>query len=148
MNNLNQIKILLLIDFVIQFNYKNKGYIMNNKKYVLNNIRFKAVLEILLNNNNEIITDELFFDSMFLAEQEVIEKIITGKNQIQEYKDWVLREHCSLNEEIIYDREDFYCEHEAVDLVVHDIGAEHLKSFEEWLNMCDCYGYNITAEVS
>jgi hypothetical protein len=120
---------------------------MIDNKYVLNNIRFKAVLEILINDNSEIITDEMFFKSAFSAEQEVIEKIITSKNQIQEYKDWVRREHCSCNEEIIYDREDFYCEHEGIDLVVHNIGTEHLKNFEEWLNMCECYGYNITAEV-
>lgn len=113
----------------------------------MNNIRFKAILEILINNSNETITDELFFESKFFAEKEVIEKIITGKNQIQEYKDWVIREHDWNNEEIIYDREDFYCEHEAIDLLVHNIGKEHIKNFDEWLDMCECYGYNVTAEV-
>ena len=78
---------------------------------------------------------------------DVSRAIMRSHNPAQEYKDWIARE-CSRDDFLfVYAEDDPFEEREPVGTVEFNQGKEHLKEFEEWLEMCDEEGFEVRFEA-
>ena len=74
--------------------------------------------------------------------------IMESSDKIQAYKDWVMTRKCSVDrEEPVYADDDYFQEREPIGVEIVNEGKDHIHDFEEWLEMCSEYGYDVYFEA-
>ena len=77
----------------------------------------------------------------------VTAQIMSSKDPVQAYKDWILAERFDELEEVVYADDDLFQEREPIGKTFVNPGKEHLAMFVEWLHMCEEEGYTVEAEA-
>lgn len=76
------------------------------------------------------------------------QKIMESSDKIQAYKDWVMTRKCSVGrEQPVYADDDYFQEREPIGVEIVNEGKDHIHDFEEWLEMCSEYGYDVYFEA-
>lgn len=106
----------------------------------------KRDIFVLSTNRNDVQTIE--FAWKWQTPTIDTQKIMESPDSIQAYKDWVMTRKCSVaREEPEYADDDYFQEKEPIGVKIVNEGKEHIRCFEEWLQMCSENGYNVYFEA-
>lgn len=76
----------------------------------------------------------------------ITSQIMAASNKLQVYKDWVLSKSVIINEPV-YASDDILCEKEPMGTRIYDVGNEHIKELDQWLQTMAVEGYEIEFEA-
>jgi hypothetical protein len=110
------------------------------------NIYFDATREVVVVKTGRTDTQSISFDT-WQTPCIVTEQIMSSKDRVQAYKDWVLAERCDELEQEVYADDDLFQERLPIGTTFINPGKEHLEMFVEWLQMCEEEGYTVEASA-
>ena len=112
------------------------------------NVHIYGKRDILVIKTQKPDTQTIKFEGVYQTSTAETWKIMKSPDRIQAYKDSIMSNGWAVDEEVpVYAEDDWYEENEPIGVKIVNDGKEHIKRFEEWLEMCSEEGYNVYFEA-
>lgn len=110
------------------------------------NIHIVATRDIKVLKTGQITQQETYYEPTWQTPTVVTQNIINDPEPIAAYKEWVLNiSHDQTR--MIYAPDDVFGDGEPIGHEIYNIGRDHIKDFDEWLEFVENNGYDVKFEA-